>query len=82
MAKQKEDFAPNVKLEKAQVRVRVSRYNGGPPKLDVRHVWDNEGEWLPTKKGVNVPVDEAPILIAAMIEAYNAETGGTLKLEA
>lgn len=71
------EYEPNVDLEKANVRVKVSQYNGDL-RMDARHVWQRDGEWLPTKKGVNILLEDTPALVAAICEAYEQETGVSL----
>jgi len=73
-------MTPNVDTERGNLQVSVSEFRG-QDRLDVRHLWEKDGEWRPTKKGVNVPLDEAPIVIEAMIEAYNKATGQNLSLQ-
>ena len=48
-------------------------------RLDVRHYYENaEGELGPTKKGINVPLDDILPLIDAMLVAYTESTGKRL----
>jgi len=47
------------------VQVSASEFKG-KPRADVRHYYENDGELRPTQKGINIPLDEVPALIAAL----------------
>lgn len=53
--------------------VKVSEYKG-KTRLDVRHYYEKDGEWCPTKKGVNLPLVNASALVAACNEVLAAST--------
>jgi hypothetical protein len=58
--------------------VSISLFND-QPRLDVRHYYENaEGELGPTRKGINVPLDNILPLIDAMLVAYTESTGQRL----
>lgn len=58
--------------------VSISLFNE-QPRLDVRHYYENaEGELGPTKKGINVPLDNILPLIDAILVAYTESTGQRL----
>jgi hypothetical protein len=60
--------------------VSVSDFKG-KPRLDMRHYYEtDEGEMSPTRKGVNVPLDDALELIEALVTAYNAATASNLSI--
>jgi hypothetical protein len=63
----------------APLRVTISVYRG-EPRFDVRHLWVVDGEQRPTKKGINIPLDEARTLIDTMLTAYNESTGSHYQL--
>ena len=49
------------------------------PRLDVRHYYENaEGEMAPTKKGINVPLEDILPLIDSILLAYTESTGKRL----
>jgi len=61
------------------VIVSVSEYNG-KWRLDIRHFWqDDAGEFKPSKKGINILLDEAEDLIStiqlAVEGSIDAEAG-------
>ncbi len=52
-----------------QIHVRVSRFRERDY-VDIRHFYPTEeGEWKPTRKGIAIPVDLYPDLLAALKEA-------------
>lgn len=58
--------------------VSVNHFND-QPRLDVRHYYENaDGELGPTKKGINVPLDNLLLLIDSILTAYNEATGNRL----
>lgn len=44
------------------VKISLSEFKG-KTYLDIRRMWNNEGEILPTKKGVTIPIEEIDLLI-------------------
>jgi hypothetical protein len=58
--------------------VSISLFNE-QARLDVRHYYENtEGELGPTKKGINVPLDDILPLIDSILLAYTESTGTRL----
>jgi len=52
-----------------QIHVRISRFRERDY-VDIRHFYPTEeGEWKPTRKGIAIPVDLYPDLLAALKEA-------------
>ena len=52
-----------------RIHVRLSRFRDRDY-LDIRNFYEaDEGEWKPTRKGIAVPVDLVPQLLAALTEA-------------
>lgn len=47
--------------------VKVSEFKG-KTRLDIRHYYQKDGEWLPTRKGVNLPLVNGSALITACNE--------------
>ena len=53
-----------------QLVVRLSSYGSSGRRADVRRFWQNdEGEWLPSKKGTAIPTDALPAVIEALTKA-------------
>jgi hypothetical protein len=49
------------------------------PRFDIRHYFENEsGEMTPSKKGLNIPLEQTLQLIDAILTAYNEATGSSL----
>jgi len=66
-----EEKVVNLELGRAKVRVQISEYKG-VQRLDIRHLFEKDGELLPTQKGVNIPVEFLPQLTQAIQEVYGA----------
>jgi len=54
----------------------------GSERVDIRtHYYAKESDELsPTKKGVSLKIDEVPIVVQAVLDAYNQMTGQNLSL--
>ncbi|MEA4907586.1 MAG: hypothetical protein GYA17_21765 [Chloroflexi bacterium] len=53
----------------------------GKARLDLRHYYESEGESLPSKKGINLPLEEVPQLVRDILAIYNEATGSQLGLQ-
>lgn len=60
--------------------VTVSDFKG-KIRLDIRHHYDDkEGGSAPSKKGINLPIKDAVILVHGILDAYNDTVGGNLHI--
>ena len=58
----------DLKYKKGIIRVEKKEYKGYKF-VDIRRYYENEeGEWLPTKKGVTLPLDKAEAIAEAIKE--------------
>lgn len=63
------------------VVVSANEYKG-KQRFDVRHYWtDKTGELNPTQKGVNIPLENAPDLLAAISAVLNESIAATAGVE-
>lgn len=60
--------------------VKVSHFED-KIRLDVRHYYTSkENEELPSKKGINIPIEDSVILARGILDAYNDTVGGNLSI--
>lgn len=66
--------------EELDVRVGVQRF-GGTDRLDVRTWWEpHPGEEAPTKKGVQIPIEDTLVLIDGILKVYAESGRGAYKI--
>lgn len=81
----KPDAVTHIEVEDIDVReplhVDVSTLND-KVRMDVRHYWydKNTDTDKPGKKGINIPLDDVPTLVKAMLMLYCEHTGASIGL--
>ncbi len=64
----------DIQHKKGVIRIEKKEYKGHTF-IDIRKYYqDSDGEWLPTKKGVTLPLIKAQEIVNAILEELNNET--------